>query len=243
MGQIDVFAVDVDGTLTENGGGRIYLPAIESLRFLENLGHKVVYVTGRSSVEAYILAVFAGTTKLAVGENGGALTLAPLEHILLARKEKCLAGYEVLKKNIEGVKLKPVLSRMTEVVLFRSFDIEEGRKVLHENELELCLHDSKYAFHINEKGIHKGTGLKEALKVLKVDANHCVAIGDSETDIPMFDLCGHSIALDHAPANAKARAEHVVTGRDGVGLIDAIDFIAYNYLGLRSLDDLSNFTK
>lgn len=243
MGQIEVFAVDIDGTLTENGGGRIHLPAIENLRFLENLGHKVVYVTGRASVEAYILAVFADTTKLAVGENGGAITLAPLEHILLARKDKCLVGYEVLKKNIEGVKVKPVFSRMTEVVLFRSFDIEEGRKILHENKLGLCLHDSKYAFHINEKGVDKGTGLKEALKVLKVDASHCVAIGDSETDIPMFDLCGHSVALNHAPDNAKARAKHVVPGSDGVGLIDAIDFIAYNYLGLRSLDDLSNFTK
>jgi len=48
------FAVDIDGTITENGGGRIHLDAIEALRRLTNMGHDVIYVTGRSSVEAYL---------------------------------------------------------------------------------------------------------------------------------------------------------------------------------------------
>ena len=96
--QIKLFAIDIDGTLTENGGGMIHLPAIESLRYLERLGYKIIYVSGRSSVEAYILAVFGGTTKIAVGENGGVVTLSPQEHILLADKEKCMKGYEILKK-------------------------------------------------------------------------------------------------------------------------------------------------
>lgn len=96
--QIKLFAIDIDGTLTENGGGMIHLPAIESLRYLERLGYKIIYVSGRSSVEAYILAVFGGTTKIAVGENGGVVTLSPQEHILLADKEKCMKGYENLKE-------------------------------------------------------------------------------------------------------------------------------------------------
>ncbi|HKG40654.1 MAG TPA: HAD hydrolase family protein, partial [Nitrososphaeraceae archaeon] len=115
MKTVKVFAIDIDGTLTENGAGMIHLPAIDSLRYLERLGYKVIYVTGRSSLEAYILAVFGGTTKIAVGENGGALTLSPQEHILLADKEKCMKGYEILKKNIEGVKFKPVFNRLTEI--------------------------------------------------------------------------------------------------------------------------------
>ena len=49
-------------------------------------------------MEAYILAVFGGTTKIAVGENGGVVTLSPQEHILLADKEKCMKGYENLKE-------------------------------------------------------------------------------------------------------------------------------------------------
>jgi phosphoglycolate phosphatase (TIGR01487 family) len=233
---IRAFAVDVDGTLTENGGGMLHLPAVVSLRYLVKLGYTVIYATGRSSIEAYLLAVFSGTTKIGVGENGGAVTTAPQEHILLASKEKCLEGFEVLKKNIDGVKTKPVFNRMTEVVLLRTFDIDKGRKILEENNLGLYLSDSKYAFHINEKGIDKAVGLKRALDILGLEPANTVAIGDSETDIPMFDLCGYSIALGHAGDYVKARAKHVVSGAEGTGLIDAIDYVAFNFLGLRSED-------
>ena len=234
LAEIKVFAVDIDGTLTENGGGVIHLAALAKLRLLEKLGYNVVYVTGRSSVEAYVLAVFGGTTRIAIGENGGAITVAPQEHKLLASKEKCMEGYELLKKSIDGVQTKPVFARMTEVVLLRTFDLKEGQKILEEHSLPLYLSDSKYAFHINEKGIDKAKGLSEALKLLRADPEQTVAIGDSETDVPMYDICGYSIALGHADENAKKKADHTVSGREGVGLVEAIDYVALNYLGMKA---------
>ena len=237
--RIKVFAIDIDGTITENGGGMVHLPAIESLRYLERLGYKIIYVSGRSSVEAYILALFSGTTKIAVGENGGAVTLSPQEHILLADKEKCLKGYEILKQNIEGAKIKPAFPRLTEIILLRTFDIAEGQKILNEHNLDLHLSDSRYAFHINERGVDKARGLKKVLDILNVTPAETVAIGDSQTDIPLFDLCGYSIALNHAEENVKARARHVVSGKEGEGLIDAVEYIALNYFGERSSIDIS----
>ena len=231
---IKVFAVDIDGTLTENGGGMVHLAALAKLRYLEKMGYKVIYVTGRSSIEAYVLAVFGGTTRIAIGENGGVITTAPQEHRLLASKEKCMQGYEVLRKTLSGVKIKPVFPRMTEVVLLRTFDLKEGQRILDECSLPLYLSDSKYAFHINERGINKAYGLKEALSVLKLDPDQVVAIGDSETDVPMYDICGFSIALNHADESVKAQADHVVAGREGAGLVEAIDFVAFNYLGVKA---------
>lgn len=236
---VKVFAVDIDGTLTENGSGMAYLDGIATLRYLEFLGLKVIYVTGRASIEAYVLAVFSGTTRVAVGENGGAVMTAPDEHILLADKQNCLKGYEILKKNIEGVQMKPVFNRLTEVVLSRTFDVREGRKILEENKLNLSLSDSKYAYHINEKGIDKGVGLLEALRILKMDPRETVAIGDSETDLPLFDLCGCSVALHHAEDIVKARATHVVRGSEGRGLVDAIDLVAFKYLEATRQNDFS----
>jgi hypothetical protein len=231
---IKVFAVDIDGTLTENGGGVVSLQALAKLRYLDRLGYSVIYVTGRSSIEAFVLAVFGGTTRLAVGENGGAITLAPQEHKLLASREKCMQGYELLKKSLDGVQEKPVFPRMTEVVMLRTFDLAEGQKILDEHGLPLYLNDSKYAFHINEKGVDKALGLKEALKILKADPKETVAIGDSDTDVTMFGICGHSVALGHAEEQVKAKASHVVSGREGVGLIEAVDYVALNYLGVRA---------
>jgi hydroxymethylpyrimidine pyrophosphatase-like HAD family hydrolase len=70
--------------------------------------------------------------------------------------------------------------------------------------------------------------------VLKADPKQVVAIGDSETDIPMYEICGHSIALGHAEESVKAKADHVVAGREGAGLVEAVDFVAFNYLGVRA---------
>ena len=222
---IKAFAIDIDGTLTENGGGMLHLNALASLRYLEAMGCKVIFVTGRSSVEAYMLSVFTGTTKVAVGENGGAITVGPHQHLTFASKKKCMKGYQVLKKNLDDVRAKNVFNRITEVVLCRTFDIEQGQRILEDNRLDLCLTDSKYAFHINEKGIDKSVGLKKALGILDIDPANVVAIGDSETDIPMFNMCGKSIALNHAEKNVKDRAKYVVKGRQGEGAIEAIEFI------------------
>lgn len=217
----------------------VYLNGIATLRYLEYLGCRVVFVTGRASIEAYILAVFSGTTRVAVGENGGAITTAPANHLLLANKKNCLKGYEILKENIEGVHMKPVFNRLTEVVLTRTFDIREGSKILDENNLNLSLSDSKYAYHINEKSVNKGVGLLEALKILNLNPQETVAIGDSETDLPLFDVCGCSIALNHAEDTVKSRATHVVKGAEGRGLVDAIDLVAFKYMDTTTENDFS----
>ena len=43
------------------------------------------------------------------------------DHRLLASKEKCMRGYEVLKKNLHGVKIKPVFPRMTLIATLEAY--------------------------------------------------------------------------------------------------------------------------
>jgi phosphoglycolate phosphatase len=232
---IKAFAIDIDGTLTENGGGIIHLPAVQNLRTLEKLGYRIIYVTGRSSVEAYILSVFTGTTKIAVGENGGVVTLSPSEHIILGNKEECIKGYRILTRKLENVKLKNVFDRMTEVVLERTFNIELGKQILQEDNLGVELHDSKYSFHINNIGINKARGLAKALDILKIKPSETVTIGDSETDIPLFQFCAFSIALNHADEIVKSKANYVVSQNSGKGLVEALDYIALNFFGKNAI--------
>jgi phosphoglycolate phosphatase (TIGR01487 family) len=232
---IKAFAIDIDGTLTENGGGTIHLPAFQNLRTLEKLGYRIIYVTGRSSIEAYILSVFGGTTKIAVGENGGVVTISPSDHILLGNKEKCIMGYNTLNRKIDNVKITNGFDRMTEIVLERTFDIDKGKKIFKENNLDLDLYDSKYSFHINNRGINKATGLAKALDILKINPSETVTIGDSETDIPLFEFCGFSIALNHSDKIVKSKANHVVSGNEGKGLVEALDYIALNFFGKNAI--------
>lgn len=207
----------------------LHLPAVLELRMLERMGFRVIFVTGRSAFEAYALAIFAGTTKIAVSENGGVITKNPQEHLVLGDKKTCMDGYRILKDNFEGVKNKPVFGRMSEVVLCRNFDIHRARQVLNEHNLPLYLSDSKYAYHINSHGVDKSKGLTRALRILGLEVSESVAIGDSETDIPLFRSCGYSVSLGHAEENVKRNAAHVTTAEHGEGLIEAIQFLSQQF--------------
>ncbi len=220
------FAVDIDGTITENGGGRINLDALSALRHLKNIGHNVIFVSGRSSVEGYLLSIFGGTTNIAVGENGGCITFGPNEHKLLGNKDECLTAFEIIKSKIDNVKEKPVFPRLTEVVLERTFDIEIAKKIVLENNLDVGLSDSQYAFHINSSGINKGRGFEEVMKMLSVTKDDVIAIGDSETDVPLFKIAKTSVALGNAFESVQSQATFSVSAKSGDGLIEALDKLA-----------------
>ncbi len=220
------FAVDIDGTITENGGGRIHLEALESLRRLVNMGHDVIFVTGRSSVEGFLLSVFGGTTKVAVGENGGCITLDSNDHILLGNIEECKNALDILKNNIENVEEKYVFPRMTEVVLQRTFDLDQARKILSENKIDVELSDSQYAYHINSPGIDKGTGFTEIMKRFSILKEDVIAIGDSATDVPLFKVAKTSIALGNASDDVKSEATMTVSAHAGDGVLEALDKLA-----------------
>ena len=126
--------MDIDGTITLNGFGKIHLQALEKLRNLKNDGHHVIFVTGRSSVEAYLLSIFGGLTLLGVGENGGCITHGEImTHKLIGNKNECQNAFSYLKKTLdETIQEKPVFPRITEVVLDRTFDIKNAQKILDE---------------------------------------------------------------------------------------------------------------
>lgn len=223
--QPKIFAVDIDGTITDSKGGRVDLDALAALRYMEKLGHKVIFVTGRSSVEAYVLSVFGGTTRISVGENGGAITFGPSEHKLLGNKEECVKAFEFLKAQIPSIEIKNVFPRMAEVVLERNFDLNVAKNLISQEKLPVDLSDSQYAFHINSKGINKAKGLEEVMKMFSAKKDDIISIGDSETDIPLFKATGLSIALGNAAKDVKSQATMVVAGNAGDGVIEALEYV------------------
>ena len=222
------FAVDIDGTITLNGMGTIHLGALSKLRSLKDEGHNVILVTGRSSVEGYLLSVFGGLTHLAVGENGGCITFGDkIQHKLLGNKGECVHALATIQTRLDAeIKEKPVFPRMTEIVLERTFDIEQGQKIIDEDNLNVSLTDSGYAYHINSKGIDKGSGFLEALKILEVDVDDAIAIGDSETDVPLFKAVKNSIAVFNSTENLKKLAKIITTKKSGEGVLEGLDMMA-----------------
>ena len=227
-----VLAVDIDGTITLNGFGKIHLNALEKLRNLKDDGHHVIFVTGRSSVEAYLLSIFGGLTLLGVGENGGCITHGEvMTHKLIGNKDECENAFSYLKKNLdEKIKEKPVFPRITEVVLDRTFDIVNAQKLLDENGFNVGLFDSGYAFHINSRGVDKGSGLMEALDMLNADLEDTIALGDSETDVPLFKMVKNNIAVNNSIPELKKIAKIVTTKNSGEGLLEGLSMISDQFL-------------
>ena len=221
------FAVDIDGTITLNGKGSIHLEALARLRSLKDEGHNVILVTGRSSVEGYLLSIFGGLTHMAVGENGGCITYGDkIQHKILGNKGECVHALATIQSRLDiEIKEKSVFPRMTEVVLERTFQIEEAQKIVDRENLNVILSDSGYGYHINSKGVNKGSGFLEAIKILDVDLNDVIAIGDSETDVPLFKIVENSIAVSNSTENLKKIAKIVTTKKSGEGVLEGLDSI------------------
>ena len=221
------FAVDIDGTITLNGKGSIHLEALTRLRSLKDEGHNVILVTGRSSVEGYLLSIFGGLTHMAVGENGGCITYGDkIQHKMFGNKGECVHALATIQSRLDiEIKEKSVFPRMTEVVLERTFQIEEAQKIVDRENLNVILSDSGYGYHINSKGVNKGSGFLEAIKILDVDLNDVIAIGDSETDIPLFKIVENSIAVLNSTENLKKIAKIVTTKKSGEGVLEGLDSI------------------
>jgi hypothetical protein len=223
-----ILAVDIDGTITLNGWGTIHLDALKKLRSLKDNGHKIILVTGRSSVEGYLLSVFGGLTHLAVGENGGCITYGDeMKHKIIGSKAECVQALAFLQNRVDGnIKEKLVFPRMTEVVLERTFDINNAQMILDEEGLNVSLFDSGYAFHINSKGVDKGSGFLEALKMLDCNVDDAIAIGDSETDVPLFKTVSKNIAVQNSVPELKKIARIVTTKESGEGVLEGLDMIS-----------------
>lgn len=226
------FAVDIDGTLTDESNA-LNLDSVFALRWLENLGYKVVLVSGRSAWEVYHTALLIGTTGVVVGENGGVVATSPTDLMILGDKYQGLLAYEYLSKAVDDLQLKPTVPRLTEVVLLRTFDLTVGRRLLEESGLPVYLSDSKFAYHLTNKGIDKGVGLRKALKHLGMKPESVIAIGDSETDIPMFEACGYSILVGDHPDEIQAKASASISTKNHDYFRLAIQHVVERFLKVK----------
>jgi phosphoglycolate phosphatase len=219
------FVIDIDGTLLDYDGV-LNLEAVNSIRWLRKSGYEVILASGRGPWDTFYLGVFIGCTKLAVCENGGVLMTSPASLKLFTDKSKSLEAYDVLCRKIDDVKVKPVSARLTEVVLLRTFDPATGQAILEEAKLPVQILDSNFALHLTRKGITKARALREGLDLLGIDPEEAVAIGDSETDVSLFELCGYSIAVGNSSEYVKSRANYSTREVMGDGVVEGIQTVA-----------------
>jgi Cof subfamily protein (haloacid dehalogenase superfamily) len=72
-------------------------------------------------------------------------------------------------------------------------------------------------------GVSKGAALAAMLGALGVPAEAVIAVGDNWNDLEMIQAAGLGIAMGHAPAGVRARADHVVSTSEEEGFRQVIE--------------------
>ncbi|HVS09726.1 MAG TPA: HAD hydrolase family protein [Planctomycetota bacterium] len=209
-----VLALDYDGTIAEAG---TLDPAVRTaIVEARTRGIVVVLVTGRiladlqrrlrepSLFEAIVaengaLLYFPGTGRsLALGRHPPQVFLDELRR----RNVSFLAGECVVE--VEAATAPTVLAAIRELELPLALSFNRGRLM------------------VLPQAISKGTGLREALRALRLSAHNSVGIGDAENDHELLETCELGVAVGWGSDALKAVADEVLEGEGPPAIADFV---------------------
>lgn len=78
------------------------------------------------------------------------------------------------------------------------------------------------ALEFNERSANKAAALGELAKLLHVDLQEVLAVGDDDNDIEMFQTAGISAAVGNVSENARPYADYVCKGQQFEGVKEAV---------------------
>ena len=219
-----VLASDFDGTLT-NGGRMLSLEAVRALRALQFRGVKVSLVSGMNYPSLFKIGFYLGCRGAVIAENGAVVGYEGAVKVL-GDKEPSLQVLKMLKERFPSLKeLWDNHYRSVDVGLERSLPKDEVSSLVEEYSREVRFIDSGVAYHILDRRVDKGIGLRVAAELMKVEPSDIAAVGDNENDLELFREAGYSIALANAPEELKEEADHVTVYPDGLGFVEAANLV------------------
>jgi len=81
-----------------------------------------------------------------------------------------------------------------------------------------------YALDVREHLIQKSDGIKKVLDYYNLNKNDALALGDDVQDIPMFELCKYSAAMENGNPIAKKAASYITHHIDCHGVKRALKY-------------------
>lgn len=215
-----LLSIDIDGTLTDIER-RLDLRAAEVVRLLTDCGVCTVLASGNILCFTRSTAILIGTSGPVIAENGGVVQMGHDREIeVLSSSKEPMRALKALNEREPGFRRFPE-ERYTEVAVDeRNVSEKTVRKLEDDFDVEVVY--TGFAYHIKSPKVDKGTGLRRVMERLGFTAEEVIAIGDSENDIGMIEAAGTGIAVNNAHPALKEEAQLVVGGGFGAGLLEAI---------------------
>lgn len=215
---------DIDGTITDEAG-RIFWPAVESMRAMQRKGIIVGLVSGRPFSSVRLLGEYFGLAGPLIGENGGAGRLNDIDFTLGSRTIATNA-VAVLSRQFELTPTWDDRYRDTDCAFEKIVDEESLRNIVDSGYLDVEVHVSSIMIHIARKGVSKRTGVEHCCRILGIDPGQVVVAGDSDSDLSLFEGFGLSVAPANSTPAILSRATVKSERAYGAGFCDGLLKIA-----------------
>jgi hydroxymethylpyrimidine pyrophosphatase-like HAD family hydrolase len=208
-------ACDYDGTLAHDG--RVDAETLAALEKLLATGRKLILVTGRELDDLFATFKEVHLFEWIVAEDG-ALLYQP------ASREEKVIGQAPPPEFVRELQRRGVAPLSVGRVIVATWHPHETAvlETIRDLGLELHVIFNKEAVMVLPAGVNKATGLKVALKELKLSPHEVVGIGDAENDHAFLALCECAVAVDNALPSIKERADLVTRGARGAGVSELI---------------------
>jgi HAD superfamily hydrolase (TIGR01484 family) len=245
MSKIKLVLADLDGTVVQPEAQMASDNVIAAIREAELLGVKFAAITGRPHWMAKDLLNKIGFNDPCVLE-GGAIIINPVTDEVLWSKtvliETTRKAVEILCRNASIIEYgmgvfkaeeadilaitKPALS------IWASVPAETADRLLVELKTlpEVAVHSNngpggdftRTGIQVTHFEADKEHAVKELLKILGMDKEHTLAIGDGDNDIPLFRAASIKVAMGNASDLLKAEADEIVASVNEDGFAEAI---------------------
>ena len=217
------FATDYDGTLATDG--QIDEPTLAALQALRASGRRLILVSGREHADLLRVFPYLHVFDRVVSENGAVL-VRPGEGDVVPLAEP------PPRKLVEGLRQRGVSPLSWGDVIVSSWEPNEKTvlETIRDLGLEHQVIFNKGAVMVLPPGVNKATGLRAALKDLKLSPHNVVGIGDAENDLAFLNLSGCAVAVANALPSIKEIADVVTSGARGDGVREIIERLNVNDL-------------
>ncbi|MCY0851357.1 MAG: phosphoglycolate phosphatase [Thermoplasma acidophilum] len=204
---IRLAAIDVDGTLTDKDR-LISTKAIESIRSAEKRGLTVSLLSGNVIPVVYALKIFLGINGPVFGENGGIMFDNDGSIKKFFSNEGTNSFLEEMSKKTS---MRSILTnRWREASTGFDIDPEDVDYVRKEAESRgFVIFYSGYSWHLMNRGEDKAFAVNKLREMYSLEYDEILVIGDSNNDMPMFQLPVRKACPANATDNIKAVSDFV----------------------------------
>lgn len=211
-----VIACDFDRTLTDDSLS-LSKDIVKKLAFMKELvGFILVIASGRRLLSLIkLLNGLIDSCDALIAENG-AILYDPKKRMKIRLTSRIDALHKALRKSGIEAEFGEVIVSIRRSEYVRLLDI------LKQHNLDVDLIYNVDSLMVLPRGVNKGTGLKQYLKLIGINNAFIIAFGDGENDLDLFKVADVRIAVANATEELKREADFVSDLPDGKAVIDYI---------------------